>query len=181
MDTLRTPEAAFDGVRATFPYDPTFVTVQDPDTGAPLRMAAYRAGTGEEVVVLLHGEPTWSYLYRKVMARLVERGMTAVALDLVGFGRSDKPAAPADHSYARHVAWVGQAMDALDLRGITLVGQDWGGLIGLRLVAERPALAARVVWPMPLLTSSNAIRRRKPPDRSSGGGSPPSERSRYLT
>jgi haloalkane dehalogenase len=98
------------------------------------------------VVVLLHGEPSWSFLYRKVIPVLAAAGLRAVAPDLVGFGRSDKPADVADHSYRRHVEWVRALLfDVLDLRGVTLVGQDWGGLLGLRLVAEHPDRFAAVV------------------------------------
>jgi haloalkane dehalogenase len=97
-------------------------------------------------VLLLHGEPSWSFLYRKVIPVLAEAGLRAIAADLIGFGRSDKPAEIADHSYARHVDWVRAfAFDALGLTGLTLVGQDWGGLIGLRLAAEHPDRFARVV------------------------------------
>jgi haloalkane dehalogenase len=99
-----------------------------------------------EPVLLLHGEPSWSFLYRKVMPVLADAGLRAIAADLAGFGRSDKPAEVSDHSYARHVEWIrALAFDWLDLRGLTLVGQDWGGLIGLRLVAEHPDRFARVV------------------------------------
>ena len=101
---------------------------------------------GGEPVLLLHGEPSWSFLYRTVMPVLAGAGFRAIAPDLIGFGRSDKPAAIGDHSYARHVEWVRAfAFDQLNLRGLTLVGQDWGGLIGLRLVAEHPDRFARVV------------------------------------
>src|SRR6202042_3863242 len=85
-------------------------------------------------VLLRPGEPSWSFLYRTVMPVLADAGLRAIAADLVGFGRSDKPADVADHTYARHVEWMrALAFDRLDLRGLTLVGQDWGGLIGLRL------------------------------------------------
>jgi haloalkane dehalogenase len=98
------------------------------------------------VALLLHGEPTWSFLYRHVVRELAAVGVRAVAVDLVGFGRSDKPTQASDHSYARHVEWVRTlAFDVLDLTGVTLVGQDWGGLIGLRLVAEHPERFAGVV------------------------------------
>jgi len=91
------------------------------------------------VALLLHGEPSWSFLYRHVIRVLADAGIRCVAPDLVGFGRSDKPAAPEDHTFARHVEWVRElAFDHLDLGEVTLVGQDWGGLIGLRLVAEQP-------------------------------------------
>jgi len=110
-------------------------------------MAYVETGPADgEPVLLLHGEPSWSFLYRTVMPVLGEAGLRAIAPDLIGFGRSDKPAGIGDHSYARHVEWVRAfAFDRLDLRGLTLVGQDWGGLIGLRLVAEHPGRFARVV------------------------------------
>jgi haloalkane dehalogenase len=146
MLTSRTPESRFSATLVAFPYPPHYVEVDDGD-GGRLRLATYTAGPAEgEVVLLLHGEPSWSYLYRSVMARLAERGLRAVAVDLVGFGRSDKPAAMVDHSYARHVEWVREAVvEGLGVTGVTLVGQDWGGLIGLRVATEVPGLAARVV------------------------------------
>jgi haloalkane dehalogenase len=98
------------------------------------------------VVLLLHGEPSWSYLYRHMIPVLVDAGLRAVAPDLVGFGRSDKPAKRTDYTYARHVQWLSShVFDQLDLRDITLVCQDWGGLLGLRLVAAEPDRFAGVV------------------------------------
>jgi haloalkane dehalogenase len=98
------------------------------------------------VALLLHGEPSWSFLYRHVIDALTAAGVRSVAPDLVGFGRSDKPTLPEDHSFARHVEWVrALVFDVLDLRDVVLVGQDWGGLIGLRLVAENPERFAGVV------------------------------------
>jgi haloalkane dehalogenase len=137
---LRTPEDRFAGLPG-FGYDPRYVSVGD------LRMAYVEAGPADgEPVLLLHGEPSWSFLYRTVMPVLAGAGFRAIAADLIGFGRSDKPAGIGDHSYARHVEWVRAfAFDRLDLHGLTLVGQDWGGLIGLRLVAEHPDRFARVV------------------------------------
>jgi len=109
-------------------------------------VATYTAGpAGAPAVLMLHGEPSWSFLYRHVIDAVVAAGLRAVAIDLVGFGRSDKPAAVADHTYARHVAWTRQAVDALDLDRVVLLGQDWGGLIGLRLVAAEPERYAGVV------------------------------------
>ena len=145
MRALRTPPERFDHL-PDFPFEPRFVDVPDGD-GEGIRMAYVEAGPADgPVALLLHGEPSWSFLYRHVMRVLADAGVRAVAPDLVGFGRSDKPADPADHSYARHVEWVrALAFDALDLREVTLVGQDWGGLIGLRLVAEHPDRFARVV------------------------------------
>ena len=94
----------------------------------------------------MHGEPSWSYLYRHMIPPLVAAGHRVIAPDLVGFGRSDKPTERADYTYARHVAWMSALVfDALDLRDITFFGQDWGGLIGLRLVAAQPDRFARVV------------------------------------
>ena len=145
MDTLRTPEARF-GHLPDFDAEPHYAEVDD-DDGGRLRMAWVEAGPADgPVALLLHGEPSWSFLYRHVLGTLAEAGIRAVAPDLVGFGRSDKPTAVADHTYARHVEWVrALAFDVLDLREVTLVGQDWGGLIGLRLVAEHPDRFARVV------------------------------------
>lgn len=96
-------------------------------------------------VLLLHGEPTWSYLYRKMLQPLADAGHRAIAPDLVGFGRSDKPSHRGDHSYAAHVAWLGGWMDAQRLDRVTLVCQDWGALLGMRLVGEQPQRFARVV------------------------------------
>jgi haloalkane dehalogenase len=145
VNLLRTPEDTF-GHLPDFDYEPRYADVAD-DEGGQLRMAYVEAGPDDgPLALLLHGEPTWSFLYRHVMRQLADEGVRSVAVDLVGFGRSDKPAKPEDHSYARHVEWVrALAFDVLDLRDVTLVGQDWGGLIGLRLVAEHPDRFARVV------------------------------------
>ncbi len=145
MDALRTPQERFAELPG-FDYPTGYATVADGE-GGQLRMAYVDAGPAAgPTVLLLHGEPSWSFLYRHVLAALAGAGVRAVAVDLVGFGRSDKPASPTDHSYARHVEWVRSlAFDVLDLREVTLVGQDWGGLIGLRLVAEHPDRFARVV------------------------------------
>jgi haloalkane dehalogenase len=140
MRVVRTPEDRFADV-PDFAYVPRYVDVSG------LRLAYVEAGPSDgEPVLLLHGEPSWSFLYRTVMAVLAAAGLRAIAADLIGFGRSDKPADIGDHSYARHVEWIRAfAFDQLDLHGLTLVGQDWGGLIGLRLVAEHPDRFARVV------------------------------------
>jgi len=146
MDRLETPAARFDALPD---FDFPFVTaeVRDPTGGAPLALAALDTGPtpSGETVVLLHGEPSWSFLYRKVVPVLVAGGHRVVAPDLIGFGRSDKPAARAEHSYARHVEWLREALfDRLALDRVTIFGQDWGGLLGLRLVAEHPERVARV-------------------------------------
>ena len=145
MEVLRTPDDRFADV-PDFPYEPRYVEVPDGDGGA-LRVAYVEDGPADgETVLLMHGEPSWSFLYRKMIPVLTAAGLRCVAPDLVGFGRSDKPARREDYTYARHVEWMRAALfDQLGLDGITLVGQDWGGLIGLRLVGEHPDRFARVV------------------------------------
>jgi haloalkane dehalogenase len=129
-----------------FDYQPQYAEVSDGD-GGRLRMAWVQAGPADgEIVLCLHGEPSWSFLYRRMMPVLAAAGLRVICPDLVGFGRSDKPAERTDHSYARHVEWVRElAFDVLELRSVTVVGQDWGGLIGLRLAAEHPERISRIV------------------------------------
>jgi haloalkane dehalogenase len=146
MQRLTTPEERFASLEG-FDVPVVVAEVPDPTGGAPLRLAMADTGPGStgEVVVLLHGEPTWSYLYRSVIPSLATRGHRVVAPDLIGFGRSDKPASRDEHTYARHVEWLRAALfDVAGLDSITVFGQDWGGLIGLRLVAEHPERFARV-------------------------------------
>ena len=145
MQTLRTPDDRFDDV-PDFPYAPRYCEISDAE-GGELRVAWVEDGPkGADPVLMLHGEPSWSYLYRKMIPILVAAGHRVVCPDLVGFGRSDKPTRREDHSYARHVEWMRTlAFDILDLRNVTLFGQDWGGLIGLRLAAEHPERFARLV------------------------------------
>jgi len=140
MRVLTTPASAFDHL-PDFDFEPHYA-----DVGG-LRMAYVQAGPDDgEPVLLLHGEPSWSFLYRTIMPVLADAGLRAIAPDLIGFGRSDKPAEMTDHSYAAHVEWLRRLLfDELDLRDLTLVGQDWGGLLGLRLVAEHGERFARVV------------------------------------
>jgi haloalkane dehalogenase len=143
VDILRTPDDRFADL-PDWPYRPRYLTASD-----GLRLAAVDEGPRDApVVLLLHGEPSWSYLYRTMVPILLDAGLRVVAPDLVGFGRSDKPASVDDHTYERHVEWLRSALlDArgLDLREITLVCQDWGGLLGLRLLGEHPDRFARVV------------------------------------
>ncbi len=145
METLRTPDDRFEGL-PDFPFAPHHVEVADGDGGS-LRIHHLDEGPRDgEVVVCMHGEPSWSFLYRHMIPVLTGAGLRVVAPDLVGFGRSDKPADRGDYTYARHVEWMRAALfDELGLDRITLVGQDWGGLIGLRLVGEHPERFARVV------------------------------------
>jgi haloalkane dehalogenase len=142
VDTLRTPDERFADLPG-YPFAPHYVEVADGDGGS-LRIHYVDEGDGE-VVLLMHGEPSWSYLYRKMIPVLVGAGLRAVAPDLVGFGRSDKPSRRDDYTYQRHVDWMHAAVDTIGLENVTLVGQDWGGLIGLRLVAEDSDRYARVV------------------------------------
>jgi haloalkane dehalogenase len=145
MDVLRTPDDRF-AVLHDFPFAPHYVEVPDGEGGS-LRVHHLDEGPRDgPVVLLLHGEPTWSYLYRHMIPVLVAAGMRCVVPDLVGFGRSDKPSRTSDYTYNRHVAWMSSLLfDALDLQGVTLFAQDWGGLVGLRLVAAAPDRFDRVV------------------------------------
>src|SRR5262249_595779 len=141
VDVLRTPEERFANL-PDFDYPARYA-----DVGPGLRMAWVEAGPPDApAVLLLHGEPSWSFLYRSGIPVLTAAGLRAIAPDLTGFGRSDKPSDVGDHSYAAHVEWTRRlAFDVLDLRDVTLVGQDWGGLIGLRLAAEHPDRFAGIV------------------------------------
>ena len=145
MRFMRTPDDAFDGL-PDFPFEPHYATVADGE-GGELRVHYLDEGpAGAATVVLMHGEPSWSFLYRKMIPVLVAAGLRCIAPDLVGFGRSDKPAQRSDYTYARHVAWMTSLLiDGVGVSDATLVGQDWGGLIGLRVLAERPDRFARVV------------------------------------
>ncbi|KAA9166839.1 haloalkane dehalogenase [Amycolatopsis acidicola] len=145
MRLLRTPEDRFEDL-PDFDFPTLYADIENPRDGI-VRIAYVEAGPADgPVVLLLHGEPSWSYLYRRMLPVLADAGIRAIAPDLVGFGRSDKPGDIVDHTYARHVEWMrALAFDALDLRDVTLVGQDWGGLIGLRLVAENPGRFVKVV------------------------------------
>ena len=144
MEVVRTPDERFAGLPG-FPFRPQYVDVPSGD-GGTLRVHYLDEGPRDaDPVLLIHGEPSWCYLYRKMIPILVEGGHRAVVPDLVGFGRSDKPARCEDYTYQRHVAWLRTLIEALDLRNITLVGQDWGGLIGLRLAAEREDRFVRIV------------------------------------
>jgi haloalkane dehalogenase len=145
MQTLRTPDDRFTDL-PEFPYTPNYYDVPDGE-GGTLRMAWVQDGPDDaDSVLMLHGEPSWSFLYRKMIPVLAAAGHRVICPDLVGFGRSDKPTRIEDHTYARHVERVrALAFDHLDLQRVTLVGQDWGGLIGLRLAAEHPERFSRLV------------------------------------
>lgn len=139
MTVLRTADDRFVDLPG-YPFEPKYVEVEG------LRMHYVDEGPRDgATVLLLHGEPTWSYLYRKMIPVLADAGYRAVAPDLPGFGRSDKLPERTDYTYARFLGWVDGFMDALDLRDIVLFGQDWGGLLGLRLAGEQPDRFARIV------------------------------------
>ncbi|HEY5103930.1 MAG TPA: haloalkane dehalogenase [Acidimicrobiales bacterium] len=146
MERVRTPDERFRGL-PDFPFVSNYADVADPTNGEALRMAYLDEGPRDgDVVLLLHGEPTWSYLYRFMIPGLVAAGHRVIAPDLIGFGRSDKPSNRREYTFARHVEWTRALLfDQLDLSGITYFGQDWGSLVGLRLVAEHPERYARVV------------------------------------
>ncbi len=139
VDLLRTPDDRFENLPG-YPFAPHYVEVDG------VRIHYLDEGPVDAApILLLHGEPSWSYLYRKMIPPLVAAGHRVIAPDLVGFGRSDKPAARDDYTYQRHMDWISGLLDALDLGAITLFCQDWGGLIGLRLAAEHEDRFARIV------------------------------------
>jgi haloalkane dehalogenase len=140
MESVRTPAHRFYNL-PDYPFTPHYVDVGQP----ALRIHYVDEGprTGP-VVLMLHGEPSWSYLYRHMIPICAAAGNRVIAPDLVGFGKSDKPTRISDYSFARHVAWMTEFIEQLDLRDITLVCQDWGSLIGLRVAAENEGRFARV-------------------------------------
>jgi haloalkane dehalogenase len=139
MHLLRTPDDRFTKLPG-YAFLPHYVELGE------IRMHYLDEGPHDgEVVLLLHGEPSWSYLYRKMIPGLVAAGLRVIAPDLVGFGRSDKPAAREDYTFQRHVDWMRGFLDAVRLTDINLFCQDWGGLIGLRLVADDPTRFSRVI------------------------------------
>ena len=155
MKVLRTPDERFRDL-PDYPFEPRYVEVE-----AGLRM--HYVDEGPHVgkpILMLHGEPSWSFLYRKMIPIFARAGFRAIAPDLIGFGRSDKPADARDYTYARHVAWVKALVEKLDLRDATFVGQDWGSLVGLRLVAENEERFARIVIANGFLPTAD---RRVPP------------------
>jgi haloalkane dehalogenase len=142
MNILRTPDERFHNLE-DFPFEPKYISIPDGD-GGTLRVHYVDEGQGE-TVLLMHGVPSWSYLYRKMIPPLLSAGFRVVAPDLVGLGRSDKPSKREDYSYARFVTWMSDVVKGLNLNDITFFCQDWGGLIGLRMVADMPERFARVV------------------------------------
>ena len=145
MKVLCTPDDRFVGL-PDYSFSPNYRDVPD-GSGGSLRVHFIDEGPpAAPPVILMHGEPSWSYLYRTMIPVLVDAGHRCIAPDLVGFGRSDKPAARSDYTYARHVAWMRSLLvDELAVTQATFFGQDWGGLVGLRIVASNPDRFDRVV------------------------------------
>jgi haloalkane dehalogenase len=139
MKLLRTPDERFENL-PDFPFEPHYTEVDG------IRIHYVDEGSNdEEVILLMHGEPSWSFLYRHMIPPLVKAGFRVVVPDLVGFGRSDKPTEQSDHTYAKHVEWMTKWMVSLDLQNITLFCQDWGSLIGLRMAIENQDRFKRIV------------------------------------
>lgn len=138
MKILRTPDSRFENLPG-YQFEPNYIDVDS------LRMHYVDEGPQDgAIVLLLHGEPSWSYLYRHMIPPLRDAGFRVIAPDLIGFGKSDKPASKSDYTYAGHVAWMKQFVETLDLNDITLFCQDWGSLIGLRVAAENEQRFARI-------------------------------------
>jgi len=144
MKAIRTPDERFRELPG-YPFAPHYVEVPDGEGGS-LRMHYLDEGPpAGKIVLLLHGEPSWSYLYRKMIPVIVAAGHRAVAPDLIGLGRSDKPSEQSDYTFQRHIDWLTSFVVQLDLRDVTLFGQDWGAVLGLRIAAENAGRFARIV------------------------------------
>lgn len=145
MHVLRTADAAFAAI-TDFPFEPRYATIRDAASGTDLRVHYIDEGPQDgPIILLMHGEPTWSYLWRHMIPLLTAAGCRVLAPDLVGFGRSDKPARKSDYSYAAQVGWMSQWLEGTGAQNITLGCQDWGSLIGLRMVAADPERFSGIV------------------------------------
>ncbi len=151
IEAVRTPDARFEDL-PDYPFEPHYLEIDG------LRMHYVDEGPPAAApVLLLHGEPSWSYLYRHMIRGLGDRGHRVVAPDLIGFGKSDKPTRQSDYTVARHVRWVRTLVEKLDLHDITLFGQDWGSSLGLRVVAECENRFARIVIGNGLLPAEDGV------------------------
>ncbi len=143
MKILRTPDTAFENVK-NYPFEPHYTIIKTHD-GSDLRIHHIDEGPKDGPILLaMHGQPVWSYLYSRMIPFLVSAGIRVIAPDLPGYGKSDKPASREDYSYQRQVDWMTNWLKANDFRDLTFFGQDWGGLIGLRVVANEPERFLRV-------------------------------------
>lgn len=144
MKILRTPDECFADLEG-YPFEPHYTTIQTAD-GSDLRIHHVDEGPSDgPIVICMHGEPAWSYIYRKMIPLLTAAGLRVIAPDFPGFGKSDKPAELDDYTYQSQVDWMNAWLTANDFRGVTFFGQDWGGMIGLRVVADQPERFDRVV------------------------------------
>ena len=144
MKIIRSPDERFENL-PDFDFEPHYTTIKDAE-GHEIRIHHVEAGPADgSPILLMHGNPTWAYLYRHMIGPLAEAGHRVIAVDLVGCGRSDKPTRQADYSLARHYDWMGRWVKAMDLQAVTLFCQDWGGVIGQYVVSEMPERFARVV------------------------------------
>ena len=145
MSVLRTPDQHFEGL-PDYTFAPEYAEVPGISVDQALRLHYVDQGPRDAApILMLHGEPSWSFLYRHMITPLAAAGHRVLAPDLIGFGRSDKPSERAAYSYQNHVDWMSHWLKSLNLNHITLFCQDWGGLIGLRLLAEMPERFSRVV------------------------------------
>ena len=144
MKVLRTPDERFRDL-VDFPFAPNYLDIDDQD-GGTLRMHYLDEGPADgELVLCMHGQPNWSYSFRKMIGPLAKAGFRVVVPDIVGFGRSDKPTERSDYTFDRHVNWLKSFIEGLDLQNINLIAQDWGGPIALRNVADNPDRFARIL------------------------------------
>lgn len=156
MDVLRTPDDRFDNLSG-YDFAPNYAEITAED-GSALRLHYLDEGPRDgEIILCMHGQPSWSYLYRKMIPILTDAGHRVIAPDLIGFGKSDKPAHIDDYTYQNHVDWMSHWFRNMDLADVTFVGQDWGGLIGLRVVADNVDRFARLVIANTGLPSSNRV------------------------
>lgn len=161
MKILRTPDERFQNLPG-YPFEPHYTEVGDGEGGS-LRIHHIDEGPSDGPVILcMHGQPVWSYLYRHMIPVLNDAGLRVVAPDLVGYGRSDKPSTREDYTYERQVSWFNSWLQSNDFREATFFGQDWGGLVGLRMVAENPERFRRVIiantgLPLPANVSEERI------------------------
>lgn len=150
-ETIRTPDAAFVDL-PDYPFTPNYTE----SLGYRIHYVDEGPRDGQ-TILLLHGQPSWSYLYRHMIPRLTNAGFRVIAPDNVGFGKSDKPLKSSDHSYQMHIDVMSQFVEQLELNNVTLFAQDWGGLIGLRVVAEQPSRFARIVLSNTTLPAASGI------------------------